>query len=181
MVLQGGTSPWLKITLREVHWDVSLGETPVRCIPGMLFRTGTPLWDMALGRRGWSSLISPPLSDLVYFIMRTVVIWFCFPPLLLFLNRNWCWHFWVWVFLIGETEKWCEEEGKSQNSHLPSSSCSLSERQGRVPVPYMGHGQPAPAVVLPRCGRVTSYAQQISPGVSWLSVPLVPFQSPRTS
>lgn len=111
--------------------------------------SGTWLW---VGMDG-GSLISPPLSNLVHFIMRTVVICFGFPPLLLFLR---CWHFWVCFFFIEETEKWCEEEGESQNNHLPSSSYSLSERQGRVAVPYTEHGQPAPAVVPPRRGSVTS-------------------------
>lgn len=135
--------------------------------------SGTWLW---VGMDG-GSLISPPLSNLLHFIMRTVVICFCFPPLLLFLR---CWHFWVCFFFIEETEKWCEEEGESRNSHLPSSSYSLSERQGRVAVPYTEHGQPAPAVVPPRRGRVTSYTQEVSSGVSCLSVSLVPFQSPST-
>lgn len=178
MVLQGETSSWLKITLRQVYRDVSLGETPIRCVPGMLLRTGTPLWDMALGRHGWrqpnfSSTLKPASlhhensGHLLLFPTSPIV-----PQVLAFLG--------LFFFFIEETEKWCEEESESRNSHLPSSSYSLSERQGRVAVPYTEHGQPAPAVVPPRRGRVTSYTQEVSSGVSCLSVSLVPFQSPST-
>lgn len=63
-----------KTTLRQAYRDVNLGESPVHCVPGMLPRTVTLLW---VGMDG-GSLISPPLSNLVHFIMRTVVICFCF-------------------------------------------------------------------------------------------------------
>lgn len=74
MVLQGGTSPWLKITLRQAYGDVSLGENPCAafqgCFSGQGPFSGTWLW---VGMDGGSQ-ISPPPSNLVLFIMTTFVI-----------------------------------------------------------------------------------------------------------
>lgn len=74
LVLQGGTNPQLKITLRQAYRDVSLGENPCAvfqgCFSGQRPYSGTWLW---VGMDGGSQ-ISPPLSNLVLFIMRTFVI-----------------------------------------------------------------------------------------------------------
>lgn len=55
-------------------WRCQLGREPMCCIPGMLLRTGTLLWGVVLGSMDGGSQISPPLSNLVLFFMRTVVI-----------------------------------------------------------------------------------------------------------
>lgn len=139
------------------------------CFSGQGACSGTWLW---VGMDG-GSLIFPPLSNLVHFIMRTVVICFCFPPLLLFLSASISGFL---FFLVEETEKSCEEEDKSQNSHLLSSRYCLDETEMCPWALYRAWT----AVVPPRHGSVTSFAQQIRSGISWLSVSLVPFQSPST-
>lgn len=97
MVLRGPggeTSWWLKMALRQVHGDVSFGETPSPCILVMLLGTWTLLVWLWVGADG-GSIFPPPLSNLVHLIMRTGVLRFRFPPLMLFLR---CWHFQAFFF-----------------------------------------------------------------------------------
>lgn len=124
MVLQGGTSPWLKTTLRQAYKDVSWGETSMCCIPWMLPRTGTLLWDMALGRHGWrqpnfSSTLKPGLLHHENSCHLLVSRLSC--------CSSGAGMSGLGFFLIGETENSVNGKGKSQNSHLPSSSYSLNE------------------------------------------------------
>lgn len=60
---------------------------------------------------------------------------------------------------------------------ISSPAVTVWMRQGCVPGPYTERGQPASAVVPPRRGRVTSFAQQIRSAISWLS-PLSPSKVP---
>lgn len=100
-------------------WERPLCAAFLECFSGQGPYSGTWLW---VGMDGGSQ-ISPPLSNLVHFIMRTVVI--CSVSHLSCCSSGA--GISGFLFLIGETEKWCEEEGKSQSSHLLSSSYSLNE------------------------------------------------------
>lgn len=127
--------------MRQVHGDVGFGETPSPCVLVMLLGTRTPLVWLWVGADG-GSIFPPPLSNLVHLIVRTGVLPFRFPPLMLFLRY---WHFQAF-FLIAEMEKQCEEGGESQHSHLPSSHSAVIVRVRDWDMslrPTQSRGQPA--------------------------------------
>lgn len=147
------------MALRQVPGDVGFGETPSPCVLVMLLGTRTPLVWLRVGADG-GSVVPPPLSNLVHLIMRTGVLRFRFPPLMLFLR---CWHFQPF-FLIAEMEKQCEEGGESQNSRLPSSHSAVIVRVRDWDMslrPTQSCGQPAQPRLWcpPRPGGVTFYVQ----------------------
>lgn len=175
MVLQGGTSPWLKITLRQAYEDVSSGENLCAAFQGCFSGQGpcsrTWFW---VGMDGGGQ-ISPSLSNLVHFLMRTVVI--CSVSHLSCCSSGAGISGFV---LFNRGNRKVVKRRVRARAVISSPPVTGRMRQGRVPGPYRENGQPAPAVVPSRHGRVTSYAQQISSGVSWLSVSLGLSQSPST-